>query len=200
MAQGIGVYLWGWQVGECKVMRNTSTGAVLLSLLVSACATPGPRTAGIAFVQGCWVQQKGPGGEAEASLSLLPNAKDAVYAGGLATMVGAAPMSQSSVWPTSVSYVGPISLSFSDEGAATFMSATMLTDDGATLYGHNTYARDYATGSHPNERSHLAVFRSVENSDGTLMVEAGNDRLKISRTAAQGPQNTLFDGERTTCD
>lgn len=76
----------------------------------------------------------------------------------------------------------------------------MLTDDGATLYGHARYARDYAIGPNPNKRSHLAVFRSIEDTDGTLTVEAGNDRLKISRTVEQGPQDTLFDGERTACD
>lgn len=96
-------------------MRYISTGAILLSFLVSACATPGPRGAEIAFVQGCWVQQNGQDGEVEASLSLMPNAEDAIYAGSLYRMVAFAPISQCCVWPTSVSYVGPISLSFSDD-------------------------------------------------------------------------------------
>ena len=169
-------------------MRQVPACMIVLSLLASACATPGPRTREIHFVQGCWVQQTSPGGEGASTLSLMPNEEDAVYAGDL---------------DRTVSNGGHRSLSFSSDGTFAVMSATLVAADGSggVVFGSHSFTRDTTAGPNDRARFHLAVFKSNNDAGGTLIVEARKDRLKISYgTVAQGPQHTMFDGKRSVCD
>jgi hypothetical protein len=167
-------------------MRHVSTCAILLSLLASACATLGPRTSEIDFVQGCWVQQTSPSEETTSTFSVELSEEEAVYYGSLDRPQSAG---------------GNLSLSFSSDGAFALMAATLVLDGGGggVVYGTHRFTRDVATGPHDRGGIHLAVFKSNEDMGGRLIIEASKDRLKISSTVGPG-SHTMFDGERDGCD
>lgn len=181
-------------------MRPGQATAILAPIaLLCGCAT-GPQAEtrqDMGFVWGCWVQKAGPDRKIEAFLRLLLNRDgepDLVFEGEI-NAIADHPTTQQG-------------LSFARDGSSAtywFTVSWQSRDSDAVVLPFGAafhFDRETRPAAHAQSGRHRAVFRNVENSDRTLVVEATADRLKITKLNREDdpPVKVLFDGERDGCD
>jgi hypothetical protein len=176
-------------------MTNGPRVGFLALLALAGCATqPDSRISDVDFVVGCWAQKRASDQTIEASLRLLPGGADGTksnYSGEIqdATLSGSREPSREG-------------LSFARDGSSAswwLIWGDHNNDPDVDVVGggsHDDFLRDHYPTPRRGWYRHRAVFKSAYVPGGTLVIEATNERLSISRNVTE----LVFDGQRTTCD
>lgn len=181
--------------------RNSNASAAKLLavlapvFLAAACATSGPptATATVDFLRGCWVEKDAPSGAIQAFLRLLPGGADGNELNYSGEIQGA------TLGKPGQSRGG---LSFARDGSSAswwvYFGGHSSDQDVSVIPGsaHDNFQRISAPTRRAGQNKYYAVFKSIYVPDGTLVVEATAERLKVTRNTVE----TIFDGERDGCD